>query len=334
MLAKSRSARTQGSVAALVITLVSVGVALLLLMNRQVIIDRVTVWQYEPSAQVQSFATRAGMSDTGEFYFFASRPLLNNQQEFNKNCPNSEPQTAILGCYAAQRIYIYDVPTGKLKGIRTVTAAHEMLHAVYERFDENERQRINSLLETEYNKLKSDTKLAERMAYYAKTEPGERSNELFAIIGTEVPEIGSELEAYYRHYFDDRQKVVSLHAGYQSVFNQLQTRAEQLKKQLDSLRVSIEQNSDAYNDQVTQLNGDILSFNERADNEGFESQSEFDQERSSLLARADQLDAYRNRINDDIAEFDALQDELASIASQSDALNRSINSSLAPAPSL
>ncbi len=77
---------------------------------------------------------------------------------------------AILGCYVTQRIYIYDVKDAKLDGIREVTAAHEMLHAAYERMSSSEQTKVNALLEVEYEKLRNDKDLAERMAFYARTE--------------------------------------------------------------------------------------------------------------------------------------------------------------------
>ncbi|MEO7904622.1 MAG: hypothetical protein ABIR91_02400, partial [Candidatus Saccharimonadales bacterium] len=231
-------------------------------------------------------------------------------------------------------IYIYDVTDQRLDGIKAVTAAHEMLHAAYARLSDADKQRIDSLLESEYDKLKDNRNFTERMAFYARTEPGERSNELHSVIGTEVSDIGSELEQYYSRYFKDRQVVVQLHDGYSKVFTDLQDRANQLVKQLDTLSAAIKSDSAKYNTMVADLNKAISDFNARTQNNEFSSQSEFAQERAVLLQRADQLDQMRNDINASIARYDALQTQLESVSSQSDALNRSIDSSLAPAPTV
>lgn len=324
----------RGSVASLVITVISAAAAAVLFINRQAIIDQISVWQFQPSVQIQSFASRAAMSSKGQFLFYASQPSLDDRQVFAGHCPNADPNTSVLGCYAAQRIHIYDVNNAQLPGIRTVTAAHEMLHAAYDRLSATEQRRVNALLEAEYAKLKNDASLTSLMAFYAKTEPGQRDNELHSVIGTEIAAISPELEAYYSQYFSDRQKVVGLYASYQGVFNDLQAKAAALNAQLTTLSATIQKESDTYNQQVNQLNADIASFNQQASSGAFTDQAQFNQRRAALVVRVKQLTALRSKVNADIALYNRLQSELSTIASQYDQLNKSINSSLAPAPSL
>ena len=333
-MSNKKQSRSYGHTTALIAAVVCVIAAFLLFINRQCVVDQLSVWQYQPSSTVASFVERAGMSDSGKFFFYASQPSVEPAQEFNKKCGRQEEQTAILGCYNGRNIYIYNVTDERIDGIREVTAAHEMLHAAYDRLSENEKKTVDRLLETEYVKLKSDTKLAERMAFYDRTEPGQRSNELHSVIGTEIANISPELERYYAKFFADRSKVVALHAKYASVFSDLQTRSQEITSQLTALNKSIEDDSARYNGAVNQLNKDINSFNDRANNGGFTSNGEFQAERAALAARADQLDVDRQTIDDDVARYEALRQELMGIASQSEALNQSIDSSLAPAPSL
>jgi chromosome segregation ATPase len=319
---------------AIVLVLVSLVAAAFLLVNRQHVIDQVAVWQYQPNGQITALAERASMNDRGKFYFYASQPALEEAQEFNQKCDRKEQSTAILGCYAGRFIYIYNVTDEKLDGIREVTAAHEMLHAAYDRLTGDERTNIDKLLTAEYETLKNDEKLAERMAFYARTEPGERNNELHSVIGTEVANVNPALEEYYKRYFVDRSKIVSLHDKYESVFNNLQSRAENISAELAELGDSIEADSVDYNKQVNQLNQDIQTFNASADSGGFSSQAEFNAARNSLVERANQLDAMRDEISGKVAQYETLRKELLGIASQSEELNRSIDSTLAPAPSL
>jgi hypothetical protein len=228
------------------------------------------------------------------------------------------------------------VTNPKLDGIREVTSAHEMLHAAYMRLSDEERSAVDTLVEAEYTKLSSNDEFAERMAFYARTEPGERDNELHSIIGTEVATISPELERHYARYFDDRSKVVALHTQYASVFASLQSRSNELSEQLTVLADTIEHNSDAYNVRVAQLNKDIASFNARANSGEFNTQAQFDAERAKLNARVVDLEQLRSTINSDRIAYNELREELLSIASESDALNRSIDSgsALAPSPSL
>jgi hypothetical protein len=331
---KKQSRSTSGGVAALVVAVVSVLLALALLFNRQYIVDQFVVWQYQPSPAIAALAERSGMDDDGTFYFYASQPALEDAQVFNERCAREEEGTAILGCYTGQRIYIYNVTDQQLDGIREVTAAHEMLHAVYSRLSDSERSRVDALIEAEYAKIKNDSQIAERLAFYDRTEPGERDNELHSIIGTEIAQVSSELESYYSKYFKDRNKVVVLYAGYVSVFNALQARADSLSVQLTALGNAIEQNTELYSRDVRELNSDIQAFNHRAGSGGFETENEFQTEKSALLVRSQQLDVTRAAINADVAQYEQLRAELESVAGQSNALNRSIDSTLAPTPSV
>jgi len=332
---KHDNSRASGYVAALILIVISIGATLFLLLNRQAIIDHVSVWQYRPSTAISSFAERTTMSDEGKFLFFASRPSLEGTQVFNDKCSRTEKSTAILGCYdGLGTIYIYDVPNQKLDGIREVTSAHEMLHAAYSRLSTSEKKKVDGLVEAEYAKLSNDSEFSARMAFYSRTEPGERDNELHSIIGTEVASVSPELEEYYKQYFVDRSKVIALHAQYASVFASLQARSEELSTQLTSLAASIESQTAAYNNAVNQLNKDIANFNGRASSGAFSSQSQFNSERAQLTNRASALETMRAGINSDREQYEAMRTELMSIASESDALNKSIDSSLAPAPSL
>lgn len=329
----SRSSLGQ-HLASVVILVVSISAALFLILNRQWVLDQVALWQYEPPAEIVALADRTAMTDDGRQAFYASRPVLQAATDFRGTCGNNEEGTAVLGCYTNRLIYIFNVTDIQLDGIKDVTAAHEMLHAVYERLSESERARVDGLLESEYQKLAADDAFTDRMAYYAKVEPGERNNELHSIIATEVATIDPQLETYYKKYFADRAAVVRLHATYSSVFERLKTQGDELSRRLDVLATSIEQASEAYNVASQQLNRDINTFNRRATQGEFETQVEFNAERSGLAARSEDLAADRQSINNMISEYNQLRDQLATIATQTQALNRSIDSSLAPAPTL
>lgn len=318
----------------LAVVAVLLGAAVWLVANRQTVMDYVAYYSYSPTPEIERLSNQAGLSGDGKFLFYLAQPQLQDRTEFNRSCPSGDGRTAILGCYADSRIYIYDVDHPDLSGIRTVTAAHEMLHVAYARLASDERERLHGLLQEEYLRLKSDPDIAKKMAFYDKTEPGERYNELHAVLGTEIDKLPADLEEYYKHYFDDRARVVRLHQAYSQVFSDLQVKAERLSAQINRLSTSIETNSRLYNDRLRQLAADIDNFNTRAQSGFFASQSEFDTERSTLVARADELQSFRSAIQNDIKAYNRLQEELAAVAIQSDTLNRSINSSLPPPPDI
>lgn len=309
-------------------------IAILLFINKQYVYDIISYHQYEPTAAVAAIADRTTMTDTGKFYFYASHPRIDGAQAFNEECNRHEESSAILGCYSGDRIFVYDVTDKQLDGIKEVTAAHEMLHAAYRRIPDAERNRLDQLLQAEYKKHTDDKDLTERMAFYARTEPGEENNELHSILGTEFTGFSSELESHYAKYFTDRQTIVELHTKYAMVFNTLKAKSESLASQLKQLGTSIETESAAYNKSVGALNTSIQSFNTRAAAGDFSSQAAFEREKKQLMNRISQLDASKRSIDRSLATYESLRLEYNQTAAASNKLYESLDSNLAPTPSV
>ncbi len=306
-------------------------VSVFLLLNLQRVFDYVSFWSYQPTSAVAAIADRAGLTDEGTFMFYASQPVIEGTSAFNTKCDRKEKNIAILGCYVAGKIYIFDVNDERLNGIEEVSATHEMLHAVYERMSDDEKRKINKLVEAEFAKLEANPEFSERMAFYARTEPGERDNELHSIIGTEVAPVSDELEAHYEKYFD-RSTILALYADYKSEFTRLTNRADSLKAELDKLKKQIDSSKARYHTDITALDRDISQFNERAKNGSFTSQAQFATEREALVRRANQVKAQREAVNALVDRYNKLRKEHNSIITQSNELYQSIDSSLAPAP--
>lgn len=326
---------SRGNVAVrLILTAVFFLCATGLWLNQQYVVDQISVWQYKPTSEVALLASRASMSDRGTFLYYASQPEIEGSQRFNQACDRKEEGTAVLGCYNGSKIFIFDVKDPRLSGIREVTAAHEMLHAAYQRLSGDERAKIDALVEAEYSKLENTADYKERMAFYARNEPGERDNELHSVIGTEIKSISPELEAHYKAYFSDRSKVVALHQAYQEVFNKLEADAKALFGELEQLSKAIGDTTSRYNTDVNVLNRDIQQFNVKATDGTFTSQAQFAAERSSLVSRANALGGLRDKINDDISAYEAKRKAYNQIASESKQLVDSLNSSLAPKPEI
>lgn len=306
--------------------------AVWLWLNQQNVIDQFMVWQYKPTTDVALLAQRSEMNDRGVFLFYASHPEIEGTQRFNKVCDRKEEGTAVLGCYNGRNIFIYDVKDERLDGIHEVTAAHEMLHAAYQRLSENERKKVDELVEAEYAKLENTADYKERMAFYARTEPGERDNELHSVIGTEIRDISPELEQHYKTYFRDRSKVVGFHEAYQEVFTKLDREAKTLFDELEKLGKQITAASKKYNDDVSALNKDIQLFNNRATDGSIKTQAQFNSERAGLVARANSLSSQRDAINNDLAMYEAKRKDYNEIANESKQLIDSLNSNLASTP--
>ena len=325
---------TKQTVLRLALLLIVLFGAVWVVLNRQKVVDMITVWRYNPSSSVLALADRSGMSDNGRFMFYASRPLVASKDQFNANCQKMIEKTAILGCYTKKQIFVYDITDPRLDGIREVTASHEMLHAVYDRMSPNEKKRIDSLVEQETKNL-TDQKLQERLALYDKTELGERNNELHSIIATEINQISPDLEKHYAQYFKDRQAVVKLSESYARVFREIENEQNRLVTEITELAGRIETAVASYKQEVVALSEAIDRFNERARNGQFSSQSAFDAERRRLTREQNLLASVREQINDDISAYNQKKTELLAVNERAQEIQSSINSTALPeAPSL
>lgn len=318
------------------LSIVILAITAFVLLNQQYVKDQITYWSYKPSAAVQSLEKSIDFSDKGKFYFYAEQPAVDGSDTFNKNCQRQEVGNPILGCYVSGRIYVFDVTNEQLNGIEEVTAAHETLHAVWERTSDADKAKLSSLLEAEYAKQSDNTDLTQRMEYYKRTEPGQFDNELHSILGTEVANLSPELEAHYKLYFNDRQKIVDFHTKYAAVFAGLKSQSNTLYNDLTTLGASIESRSSQYNTDVKQLSADINAFNARANSGDFSSIGEFNSERAVLLNRSNKIDADRLSISSDIDIYNAKYSDYQKVSTEIEALNKSIDSikDLQPAPSV
>ena len=303
------------------------------ILNRQYIIDKYNAWEFKPSPEIAQIANDVGLNENGRFYYFASRPELDFAKEFNGECRSREQGNAILGCYKNQRIYIYNVNDERLNGLKEVTAAHEMLHAAYERLPESDKKAVNTLLEKEYRK-NSDSEFSKRMDYYKRNQPGEEYNELHSIIGTEFADISPQLEDYYKRYFNNRSQVVALHSKYSDKFKELKRGSASLRKELENLSININNASLKYNKDISNLNSEINNFNSRAKNGDFSSQEDFLNERRYLIKSTRKLEQDRANINRYIGQYESKRIEYNKLVDESNSMYKAMDSTLAPAPSI
>lgn len=311
------------------------GLAAFAFLQRQYIADQLVVWQFQPTTQLQSVAERAGLSETGRFYLYASQAAIVDKETFNQACGSLQTeQTIVIGCYTSpeQRIYVYNVADQQLDGVVETTAAHEMLHAAFDRLSVREKEAVVALLEAEEKKI-TDTRLLKLIESYKKTEPGEVMNELHSIIGTEVASISSELENYYGRYFIDRGDVVTLKDKYESVFTDLAEQQDTLVNELEASAQSINVRQAMYTASLQKLNSDIEQFNNWAKTNNT-SYAEFESRRQALQQRIASLESERLSLNTAISTYNKKKAELDALNLRAASLNQSINSKLAPTPSL
>lgn len=234
------------------------------------------IWRlrnYEAPSEVIKLADRTTMNDSARRLFYVYHPSLEDKSAFNSHCSNTE-QTIVLGCYVQyQGIYLYDVEDPRLNGVVEVTAAHELLHAAYDRLSSSDKKRIDGLTNQVAEEI-TDERLKSTIENYRKRDPSIVPNELHSILATEVRDLPQELETYYQRYFNNRSVVVDLADTYKQAFTErenqvasLDAQLESLKTQIDSLNQSLESQQVALKAQLEALqarrrSGDTNGYND------------------------------------------------------------------------
>lgn len=224
-----------------VVSLIVMAASIYGITHRQEILDYLALRNYTPSQRVVQVANDTTMRDETRRVFYVNHPELNDKTQFRQNCP-STVHSIVLGCYVENRgIFLLDVTDQRLNGVIQVTAAHEVLHAEYDRLSSAERENVDKMTAAFFSQL-SNERIKSTIERYRSKDASTVPGELHSILGTEVRELSPELEAYYSQYFSDRSKIVSYSEGYEQTFVDLSSQVEKYDTQLDSLKETIESN--------------------------------------------------------------------------------------------
>jgi uncharacterized protein YukE len=314
----------------LAVLVVLVAALVLMLARPYALIDWAKLRNYTAPADIAALAEATTMTDKARHLFYINHPALDDKPTFRQKCPDYGEQTIVIGCYqGGQRgIHILDVTDERLAGVEEVTAAHEMLHAAYDRLGRDERQRIDGLLQDYAVSQLRDERIIAALEGYKVSEPGQGHNEMHSMFGTEIAELPAELETYYAQYFSSRQTVVGFAQKYQAAFasrqaaikdydEQLRTRSDQIKAnmqalegrgaEIEAMRRQLERDRtagdiDAYNAGVGPFNARVEAYN-------------------SLLEETRTM----------ISQYNAMVEERNAIAAQTVELQEAIDSSSLPA---
>lgn len=251
------------------------------------------------SHELSEIVSSIDLTDRATTILRATHPELQQREEFNQNCNSHNLELYVLGCYRedSDRLYVYNVKSAELPGVREVTTAHELLHAAYHRLYFWEKSDLEKQLQTVYDQLPQDSDLRTSMQSY---QPEEFFNELHSRIGTEVASLPESLETYYTKYFKDRHQIVSFNEQYHGVFTRLKRETEQLKESIETKKQIVEGRANSYRYNREALNDAITRFNTNASSGYFVSQRDFENQRQSLLQRSSQLRADYDQLRNDI----------------------------------
>lgn len=294
-----------------------VGLTAVIWWQKLAIYDFLRLRNYQPSAQVVALATNTTMKDSARHLFYVYHPSIEDSQPFNSHCSGQE-KTIILGCYVKNHgIYLYKVTDTRLNGILEVTAAHEDLHAAYDRLSSRERTRIDSLLNETYANI-TDKRIRETIENYKKNG-ADINNELHSILGTEVRNLPQELEAYYGRYFTNRNKIVDYSEQYEAAFTTRQQRLADIEGQLGQLKIQIDGLESELQAEANALARDRHSVNNQA-------------EANAFNARVDSYNEGVQQLNSLIRQYNVLVEEYKSLAIEQKSLYGAIDSHSTIAP--
>ncbi len=239
--------------------------------NHNEALDWYYLRDYRPPARIAELAEKATMTEDGERLFYRAKPqMLSDRPSLVKNCRVQGERTIELGCYlSTNQIFLLNIPQSDLKDEEIVTAAHETLHAAYDRMSNKERRELNSQLRAAAAKI-TDTSLRDRLDIYKELEPGEEDNELHSILGTEFPDLGRKLEEHFAYYFSNRAQIVSYSQAFDQRFDGLHTQIVQLDAEIQSIKRQMQQYLAAgrigmHNALVPDVNRLISEYNEKVD---------------------------------------------------------------------
>lgn len=190
-----------------------------------------------PSADVIALADAAFLSDEGREIFYGTRPEILDAAAFAGRC-NDETAPRLgaggrVGCYrpGLHAIVVYRPADPRVAGQAVVTAAHETLHAAWERLTPAERDELTPLLEAAIAAVPPDDSVHAQVAASVGDHPESRPTELFAYLGTQVRGLDPVLEQTYLRFVADRASLVGVY--------------EDLEALLDDLAATIRMSSEA-----------------------------------------------------------------------------------------
>lgn len=174
---------------------------------------------YEPTLEVSALATTLQLTEEGQQIFFAAHPEILDAEPFLARCGDADAPADgsedPIGCYTSppERIAVFRPEDPRLDSQITTTAAHELLHAVWERLPDADHEALHGLLDAQYARIPADDPVQEQITGSIAGDRFNRDTELFAYLGTQNTGAGPldpALEAYYARYFTARQAVADV----------------------------------------------------------------------------------------------------------------------------
>jgi hypothetical protein len=216
----------------------------LLMANQNLLEDWLDFAPTPTSPAIKRLAEQSLMTPAAQRLFYRQHPTIESKDTFLEQCKVPD-KSIMLGCFVRRgrtgKIVVQQITDPRLKGTMEVTAAHEMLHAAYERLSPGERDDLSQRLTKAATRVQ-DSRLKSVLDDYQARDIALYHNELHSHLGTELGNLGdAKLEQHYQRYFNDRHRLVALAQRSGSVLKQLDDQAERLKPQIEQLEAELQQ---------------------------------------------------------------------------------------------
>jgi hypothetical protein len=297
--------------------------------QRQQISDWIALRGYDAPSNISALATQDTMTDKSRNIFYVNKPAVIQKSNFNASCPSSSrEQTIVLGCYRSNQagIYLLSVDDPRLNGVVQVTAAHEMLHAAYDRLSSGERQHVDIML-TDFYKTLTNQRIRQTIDGYRITEPNDVVNEMHSIFGTEITDLPPGLESYYSQYFTNRKQIAGFADQYEQEFSSRKALVDQDDKQLAALKKQINESEAS----LKQQQADITATRQHL--ESLQSSGDIPAYNAGVPGYNKQVSDYNTgvqAVQGLVDRYNALVVARNAVASEITALSQALSSNVAP----
>lgn len=254
----------------------------------QMLADEMKAEGYAPSAEIEAVADSLQLTRKGKAVFYAARPELQRSSAFNLSCGSDGEGSYTLGCYwndgEDDHIVLYDTGVSELSegniyydfiAERNNTALHEVLHAVYDRLDEEDKHLACASARAIANEIPS---LKASLSLYSESQ---YCSEAYARIGSEyigslntfnldskTKVIAGILSEHFGQYFSYNYNLIAAHRANQATEVSLNEYLTRLQSSLSAERDYVQalRNSYYYNPTYaayTRTNSAIAAYNDR-----------------------------------------------------------------------
>lgn len=242
---------------------------------------------YQAPPEIADLAEKTGLSEKGKATLYRGTPEFLQGEAFKKKCLGKGFQGELAGgCMksgpvkqgflglpiAGTEIYLLKIDDPEFADHKYTAAVHEMLHVVYVRLDSKDKKSLNELIDKELTKYPDDEHLTARVNAMKRLKKNYQ-DELHSQFGVVYRDLSPELEAYYREYFADREKLLAISESegltrrmkrqdeLSQELSELNSQLTAMQGQLNSYKSSGDVGS--YNSLLPQFNTTVASYNTR-----------------------------------------------------------------------